>query len=361
MDTARTHPETEGDAEMNQMSRPVQGELILPRHKNEGAELVCNLQREIRTQIPPHVDQQTFLAACVVEANKLPADTQPASVAIAVMNLGVLGLVPGEILGHAFLVAYNMTVNRRTGEKRRLAKVMIGYKGFVELALGNSFLRNVHAGVATSSEEFRHWVNTDGPQIHHEPALDRDPQEQDIVAAYCTYTTSTGGKGVVVVPRRELQKAKAKNADSDPWKYSYAAMAAKTAIRRASKEWRLTRSLAQAVLIDEEAERGAVQTQLANITLPPMAPDQAPAAPKVGTRTERQNAVTEDDIEAVGQRWHSAAADRDQPTDKRAWKQFVRSCTDLPGDRITQTDCWTQEDLAAVRAGVERMEQEAAV
>ena len=329
-----------------------QVELILPPPKNGSSELVCSLQREIRTQIPPSVDHQQFMAACVVEANKLPADTNPASVAIAVMNLGVLGLIPGPALQHAWLVAFNNSKARK-----RLAQVMVGYKGFVELALGNSFLRNLHAGVVTKTEEFRHWVDSNGPQIHHEPEMDRDPQEADIVCSYCVYQTSNGGHGVVVVPKRAITKAKSKNPDSDPWKYSYAAMAAKTAIRRASKEWRLTRGLAQAVMIDEQAERGVEQSPLANIELPPMGPEQAPGAPQVGTRGERRDAVTPGDLDAIGQRWEVASDALGHQTDMDTWRRFVHQVTDLPGDRVTKPECWSQDDLAAVRAAVAEMEQ----
>lgn len=354
-ETAGTHPETENEgAEMQRTKTRGQTELILPRPKNSGGELVCGLQREIRTQIPPSVDHQQFMAACVVEANKLPADTTPASVAIAVMNLGVLGLIPGQTLGHAYLVAFN---SGKGQNRKRLAQVMVGYKGFIELALGNNFLKNLHAGVVTNTEEFRYWVDSNGPQIHHVPEMDRDPQENNIVCSYCVYQTSNGGHGVVVVPKRVITKAKSKNPDSDPWKYSYGPMAAKTAVRQASKEWRLTRGLAQAVMIDEEAERGAEQTQLASIALPPMGPEQATEAPSVGTRGERAAAVTPEDLDRLGERWEVACDRTGRATGMDAWKRFVHQVTDLPGDRITKPECWTRDDLSAVQAAVTDMEQ----
>lgn len=220
-------------------------ELALPDPKNDGAALIANCVDRITPRLPPGVDPTNFVMACMAEANALTRPCTAKSVATAAFNSAVVGLIPGSALGHAYFVPYG-----------KECTLVIGYRGFLDLAFASGFLVSVHAEVVLNGEQFRHWNNADGPQVEHEIPLERDVQRQNVAAAYCTYRTRGGGHGVVVVSRGELNKV---DSGKNVWKSDYVSMAKKTAIRRAAKEWQLTSRLARAVELDEQAERGATQ------------------------------------------------------------------------------------------------------
>lgn len=221
------------------------GTIALPRPKNDASkELLKGIDR-LASVLPSEVPAQQFCVALLTAANQLTGCT-PLSVGIAAFNCAQLGLMPGGVLGHAYLIPYG-----------KQCTLVPGYRGLLDLAFNNSFLVDVHADVVLQGEEFDYWKNREGPQIHHKPALDRSMAKKDVVAAYCLYHTAAGGCGIKVVSKTELKKV---DTGKNVWKSEYVAMAMKTAIRRASKEWKLTSRLALAVQLDEQAERGEVQS-----------------------------------------------------------------------------------------------------
>lgn len=218
----------------------------LPDPLNKGTALIIGYAELIATRLPANVNPQNFMTACVVEANALTTTCSPKSVAIATFNCAVMGLIPGPALGHAYFVPF-----------KGVCTLMPGYRGFLDLAFGNSFLKDIHCDVVLNGEDFRFWKDEHGPRLLHEVTLDRDLQKQNVLAAYCIYHTTSGGNGIRVVNRRELNKV---DTGMNVWKSDYISMALKTPIRRAAKEWKITPSLGRAILLDEQSERGDSQT-----------------------------------------------------------------------------------------------------
>lgn len=223
-------------------------ELILPPARNRGAELISEKHDSIIRRLPSGLDPQLFLATCIAEVNEHCADCTPLSCAIATINCAMLGLVPGKALGHAYFIPFR---NKGTTE----CTLIPGYKGYLELAFSNEFLRSVYTDVVLRGEDFDQWVDGGGPQIRHAVPLDRNLNRNDVLAAYCVYSTVKGGHGVEVVTRQELDKIPQRNV----WKTDYIGMARKTAVRRAAKLWRTTRQLSIAIHLDEAAERDEAQ------------------------------------------------------------------------------------------------------
>jgi recombination protein RecT len=221
-----------------------QGELILPAPRNDGAALARNRLDAILAQLPAGVERGPWAAAAIAEANAVEAT--PASIAGAIFNASFLGLTFGKALGHAHIVPF-----------KGQAQLVIGYRGWIHLAYSTGFLSRVYADVVCQGEGFEYWVDEMGPRMRHTPALERDPNRGDIVAAYCIYHTKDGGTGLKVVPRKQIDKS---DKGRDVWQSNYPAMAMKTAILRSAKLWNNTARTSKAIEIEEQAERDELQT-----------------------------------------------------------------------------------------------------
>lgn len=203
-----------------------------------------------------------WAASVISEANNLSKPCSALSVGTCALNAGYLGLQFGKSLGFAYMVPFK-------GE----ATLIVGYQGFIELALRSEFVTKVSANVVCSDEPFEMWTDESGSHFKHQPNHNRMPSRANINGAYCTYTTKSGEFGFEYVSRKEIDTKSDKN--RDVWLSDYSAMCKKTAIRRAAKFWRKSPLLAHAVMVDEQEERGerqAVPEQLVKL-LPASAPE----------------------------------------------------------------------------------------
>jgi len=219
------------------------GGMILPEPKGDGAEVVAKKLEVICATCPGIVSREQFAIGVLTAANEVPQCTR-LSVATAAFNCASLGLIPGSALGHAYFIPFSA----KGGKK--ICQLIVGYQGYLELAYRSDFLTGVHAQVVCADEEYRIWVD-DGPHITHEMTLDRNPNRENIIGAYCVYKTRRGFEGLSFVTSTDL---KAVDTGRNVWESNYPAMCKKTPIRRAAKEWKKTPELARAVLLDELAE-----------------------------------------------------------------------------------------------------------
>lgn len=237
----------------------------LPTPVRDGSALVVEKRNAISTVLSRTADltPEQFLTAAIAEANALPSGCREVTVAKAVFNAAALGLLLGASRGHAFLVPFkDKKATEKSGQDVYDVQLVIGYMGFIALAYRTGFLQSLTTEVVLTDEECELWVDEFGRKLRHKTPIGRRiaPDGSNVKAAYCVYQTRTGGHGITVVTRDEIEASK--NRYADPWKYHYAAMAKKTAVRRAAKEWAMTDSLAMAVKLDEQAEAGLDQTAI---------------------------------------------------------------------------------------------------
>ena len=223
------------------------GLIHIPKATSAAAMVVQQRADILRSLVPTGtINPDLWLASLMVEVNALSKPCSNVSVATAALNAAYLGLQFGKSLGHAFIIPYGQE-----------ATLVVGYKGFRHLAFETGFLKTLHAEVVCRGEEFRQWVDENGPHFHHVPVADRNPSREDITHSYVVYTTRDGGSGTKIVPRSELNRS---DKQRDVWKSDYQGMCLKTAILKASKQWNTTSRLAHAVSIDEETERDVRQS-----------------------------------------------------------------------------------------------------
>jgi len=233
-------------------------QIVLPKPRNDAADAVLRQIDNVANALSSGVDRDAFKHACVVSANELDKPCSPSSVLIACYNAARMELPPGKQQGLAYFVPFK-------GE----CQLIVGYRGYIELAYRNAFLRQFHADVVYAGEPWDYHIDEHGARLRHVPELERTEatgKVDTIVASYVVWTNSNGGTGVRVVPGSTI--AKRYNDRSDAWKYHYHQQAAKTAIRSASKAWRLTPQLQRAVLLDDAADMGVSQSSM--VTVPDM-------------------------------------------------------------------------------------------
>src|SRR3990167_3092840 len=122
------------------------GALILPDARNEEAAAIAKVVDRVMTILPAGVDRQQFATALVVAGNELSQRCSPKSVLMAAFNAARLGLMPGGALGLCYFVPFK-------GE----CTLIPGFRGFIDLAYSNDFLRSLSTEVILGGEKFRHW------------------------------------------------------------------------------------------------------------------------------------------------------------------------------------------------------------
>ena len=121
---------------MKTLTLPDGSNLPVPAPRNKGVELLYAEDRMSRLPIPPSVHAPQFMLAVLAEANKMQANVDPKSIVMAAFNCACLGLIPGSQLGHAHFVPF-----------KAQCQLIVGYKGYLELASGARFLQDVHCQV----------------------------------------------------------------------------------------------------------------------------------------------------------------------------------------------------------------------
>lgn len=225
--------------------------LQLPPPRNQAVALYDRAER-LPSWLPAGVEPAQFIMACATEANKLEADVNPASIVKTAFNAAVVGLIPGEALGHCFFIPW-----KQRGVPH--CQLVIGYRGFLELAYGCGFLKDVHCEVVLKDEKWRRWNDETGARLEHELPIDRELDFRNVVAAYCLWHSVAGGRGVVIVDRKALNKV---NTGRNVWKDDPIAMALKTPLRRAAKMWKVTGRMGSAVTLDGLADANKAQPAL---------------------------------------------------------------------------------------------------
>lgn len=194
---------------------------------------------------------QTFAQALAMEP-KLARCTR-ASVIGGVLEIATLGLEPG-VLGQAWMIPFK--------NKGRLeAVVVIGYRGFLELARRSGQVGPVEHAVVYEKDHFE-WMKGTESYLRYKQA-DEDDRGR-FVAAWAQATIRGFAKPQYeVMLAREINgiqaRAPSAKAATSPWKSDPDAMRAKTVIRRLAKFLPMSAEMQRAVSIDEILDAGRSQ------------------------------------------------------------------------------------------------------
>lgn len=219
-----------------------------------------NARNQLASVAAKHMNPERMMRVVANAIRTTPKlqEADPLSMLGALMNCAAMGLEPNTQLGHAYLVPFE---NKRKGIVE--VQVIIGYKGYIDLARRSGSLVSIHADVVYDDDaHFSHEYGSN-QLLKHVPG----PRKGKKVGAYCHMKVKNGdmtGEGHVYMAGDEIlgvrdksqgwQSAKrfGKTADS-PWMAHEDRMWAKTAVRRLANSGELPMSIEfmQAMEIDD--------------------------------------------------------------------------------------------------------------
>lgn len=176
------------------------------------------------------------------------AKCTPATVLGALMSCAQLGLRPG-VLGHAWVLPF---YDGRS--KSFKAQLIVGYKGYVDLAYRNPQVSSVIARTVYDGDTFDVEYGLED-RLVHKPAMTGERSAP--IAHYAIFKTASGGRAFWVMTEAEAQAWKKRYAPKNkagdivgPWVSDYEAMARKTCLLRLAAWMPKSTDLAYAMEVD---------------------------------------------------------------------------------------------------------------
>lgn len=257
---------------------------IQKKNENPPARNVLDVLRSMEPQLklalPSHMkpERMVRIALTAVRQNPDLGLCTPESFLGSVMTLAQLGLEPNTPMGHAYLIPFNRSVKTERGwEKRKECQVVIGYRGFMDLARRSGQVKRLYARPVYEGDEFRYTMGLH-EDIVHIPNESPDRESKPLTHVYAVAVMENDVREFLVLTRGAIEqfrkrsnsqqywddKQKKKVPYEKPvevWETDYTAMALKTVIRRLYT-WLPVSSeiMARSVALDERADVGARQT-----------------------------------------------------------------------------------------------------
>lgn len=203
--------------------------------------------KAIALALPRHMNPDRMVRVawgCISRNDKL-LKCKAASLIRCILQASELGLEPSNVLGHAYLVPF-----------KNEATLIVGYKGFVELAARGGQARFRPPRVVYSTDNFL-WQDGLVQKLEHTPM----PKTKDskITHAYVCVDFANGLPpmcDVMTVDEIESIRKSSPYGNKGPWKEYYEEMCKKTVVRRCAKFTPLSPELQVAAAEDEAREFG---------------------------------------------------------------------------------------------------------
>lgn len=239
----------------------------------------------IQASVPAHVSAQTMLRACIQAVSRTPAllKVEMRDYLGACLTIAQLGLVPNTPLGHAYFIPFEKnTYNKQTRQReyvRMDLQVIIGYKGFIDLAYRHPKVLDIYANVVMPGDDWDYGFGTVQFVKHKPLGLYADGAEPS--AAYMVAHTKDGGApqevmswGQIVRVRNGSQGFQSAKRSLDnavekgwkppagwtesPWVKHQEAMARKTVVRAGFRWLPVSLETAAAIEMDAVQERASI-------------------------------------------------------------------------------------------------------
>ena len=193
------------------------------QHIREVEKTLVGFKEKLKLALPSdrNVEQEISSVIATVASSSALQKCSPQSIAMAAYNAATLGL-PVSMLGLAYLVPYGQE-----------AKIIVGYRGYVHLALATGFVADIMAEAVFEKDTFEYVLGSN-PQIIHKPARGNRGQLTEV---YAVARLTNGLMKPCVMSKEEVDKIRqrSKSANNGPWATDYNEMAKKTVVRRLCK------------------------------------------------------------------------------------------------------------------------------
>lgn len=281
------------------------------KHAPSLTDSIRSMESQFQLAAPKGAEAAQLVRDALTLVRQTPklAECDQASVLGGLMTFAQLGLRPGSMLGHAYLLP--MWDSRSRGFK---ATAVIGYLGLIELAHRSGQIKSIAARVVYANDDFDIEYGLNDNLIHR-PALNGDRGEP--IAYYAVAKYVNGGYNFEVLSHTEMEQhrdrfALAKNKQGQvvgPWKDNFDEMAKKTMIRKLAKVMPRATDLMTAIAADERVRVDLAPDSLGEGTTPDAVDGEAEeTAPPVPTVEQLGDLVNEAQI--PGDEWIDDAVGR---------------------------------------------------
>ena len=211
----------------------------------------------IQKVIAEHVTAERLIKVAITAVLKNPAllECSQESMALALIEVGGLGLEPTGVLGQAYLVPY---YNKNTQQKE--VQLQVGYRGMAELVYRGGRVYDIDPQVVRDGDEFEYELGLD-PILKHKPAESRPGEDEGALThAYAVARYNNGQSKFVVLTREEVNKIRAasKASQRGPWVDWESEMWKKSAVRRLCKSLPMSTELERAIAKDDAVSTGSL-------------------------------------------------------------------------------------------------------
>ena len=205
---------------------------------------------------PPNysVERLRRQVSIIMAENDKVAKCSPTSIITSCMRIAELGLDLSKGAGQAYLVPYATECT-----------LIIGYRGYIELAYRTNKVRSVQTGAVMEGDAFDYGLGSD-PFVNHKPEIFGD--RGNLIAVYAVARMKTGETMVDIMRRDEIDRVKkaSRAGTRGPWVDHFTEMARKTVARRLAKYLPTDNILSLAMEYDAD-EPEIVETQTATAKL----------------------------------------------------------------------------------------------
>lgn len=204
----------------------------------------------IERQLGGAMNSEAFVRAVLSEITKSPQLMQadPKTLLGGVMLAAQLRLEIGSGLGEFYLTP-------RNEKGKPICLPVIGYQGFIKLALRSEFVLSVQAFLVRRGDQFSYGANAERGMF-----FDWVPQDfeetRDWIGVVATARMRSGGTTWVYLTRTQVMDRRPSYWASTPWKTNEDEMVKKTAVRALAKYLPKSTDLGRAL----EADEAKVQT-----------------------------------------------------------------------------------------------------
>lgn len=268
------------------------GQIVKPRDAlSTVARFIEKNRGALAEALPRHMSADRINRLVITELRNNPKllECSPISLMSCVMQSALLGLEPGALLGHAFLIP--RWSKRANGGRGGLeCTFMPGYKGLQALARRSGEILDFYPRSVRKGDRFKVIEGT-SPSLEHEPKVSDDDTERPITHVYSVAFLKNGRVSFQVMRIAEVEKVRDRVLDEkdrmSPWHTDFEAMSWKTVMRRHVKFLPSSadlRDLAVAAELDAQAEAGIPQTLDVDFT---QFEDPEPAKPAAAAAAEK--------------------------------------------------------------------------
>lgn len=200
----------------------------------------------IERQLGGAMNSEAFVRAVLSEITKQPKlmTADPKTVLGGVMLAAQLRLEIGSGLGEFYLTP-------RQDHGRDICLPIIGYQGFIKLALRSEFVTNVQAFLVREGDQFSYGANAERGMFYDWTPQDFE-ETRTWIGVVATAKMRAGGTTWVYLTRGQVMNRRPSFWERTPWKTDEPEMVKKTAVRALAKYLPKSTDLGRALEADEQ-------------------------------------------------------------------------------------------------------------